>query len=148
MKGGSKMESWRPHQPGFVGWIKGTGFRPQDMSCKTVSRDRQVSDVQSLPQYHAFITSSGHQPQKESKLQMKILQGSSRGQPSQVIMWLVVGNLSQDGALNRKYGRRADINALQPANSLSTLGSPGIPNVLFLSFPSHQRVFLSGLLHG
>lgn len=48
------------------------------MSCKTVSRDRQVSDVQSLPQYHAFITSSGHQ-HRRIQLQMKILQGSSKG---------------------------------------------------------------------
>lgn len=39
------------------------------------------------------LQSSGHRLQKESELQMRILQGSSRRQPSQVIMWLVVQTL-------------------------------------------------------
>lgn len=51
-----------------------------------------MSDVQSLSMYHAFIANLWS-PATESELQIRILQGSSRRQPSQVIMWLVVGNL-------------------------------------------------------
>lgn len=108
-----------------------------------------MSDVQSLLLYHAFFAKLWSPAAERIRVANENFAGlqQAAAQPGNYVAG-GADSQSQDGALNGKYGRRADINALQPGNSLSTPGSPGIPSVLFPSFPSHRRGFLSGPLHG
>ena len=99
-----------------------------------------MSDVQSLLLYHAFFAKLWSPAAERIRVANENFAGLQQGaaQPGNYVAGGAESQ-SRDGALNGKYSKRADINALQPGNSLSTPGSPGIPSVLFLFF-SQKRL--------